>query len=105
MKQLIDLDKSTCIMQLILTDSELALRALKGAIRKMNPHADISRLTDGDGKIYIGSPGPVIEYGIVPGYKIPRASLYHNGAVERTSELIDIFIMNYLKMPRWVCDN
>lgn len=105
MSQSIALDERTATMQLVLKESDLALRALKGAIRKRYPYADVRQLTEGKRLIALGTPGPIIKYEIIGHYGHPRVIIYHNGAEERTGELIDSFSRNYLKMPTWVHDN
>lgn len=93
------LDENTAIMRMHLNNSSLASRALRGAIRKINPQADISEFPHGDGIIFIGLHGPVIKY-----YHT-RVDLYHNWAEEKTKEFKEIYSRNYLKMPHWVTDN
>ena len=104
MNQPTGLDESTAVMQLNLEDS-LVSRALRGAIREMNPNPGTQHLKDGKRLTILGEPGPIIEHVAVEGYGGLMAIIYHNGARDKASHLIDYFLKYWGRMPTWAYDN
>ena len=104
MGQSVNLDESTAVMQLNL-ESSLVSRALRGAIREMNPNPNTQELKDGKRLTILGEPGPIVEHREVGDYRTPMAIVYHNGAREKASHLIDRFLKYWGRMPTWAYDN
>jgi hypothetical protein len=104
MSQQTELDENTAVMQLNLEDS-LVSRALRGAMKEMNPNANVRRLDDGKSLTMLGEPGPIVEHRTLKGYDDVMAVVYHNGAREKASQLIDRFLKYWGRMPTWAYDN
>ena len=104
MGQQTGLDENTAVMQLNLEDS-LVSRALRGAMREMTPNANVRRLDDGKSLTMLGEPGPIVEHRTLKGYDAVMAIVYHNGAREKASHLIDLFLKYWGRMPTWAYDN
>lgn len=98
----VSLDERTERMQLVLNDTGLISRALRGAVRKINPQVVLD-FPDRHGIIFIGSPGPVIKYSTFGGN--PLITLYDNGERKKTGELIDTFLRNCYNLTEWISDN